>query len=182
MNQDDLVTKEGLQLGAHESAPDVASTGERRERAPRAVRKLRTLLRGSSELLHLLSAQEREQHRDKLARTMRALLKKRLDGLPADLRARIEPTIDALPTEQDMLAAIDESLREVDEHSEKNYKKARDAKPRNADRDMWIIRLRDEEHRTFGEIALKLRGINPDWSKDGAPLPRDTIEKAYYRI
>jgi hypothetical protein len=56
------------------------------------------------------------------------------------------------------------------------------AKPRNMDRDDTIIRLRDEEGLTFGEIPGRLKTINKKWAqKDGKSLKRKAVEKAYQR-
>jgi hypothetical protein len=59
-------------------------------------------------------------------------------------------------------------------------KRARDAKRRNSDRNGEIIRLRDEEGKKFGEIGRLLLIKNSRWcGRDGKPLRRDTIERAY---
>jgi hypothetical protein len=61
-------------------------------------------------------------------------------------------------------------------------KKERDPKPRKTDRDDEIVRLRDKEGKTFGEIGRALVRANPKWCrKDGSPLTREAVEKAYHR-
>lgn len=58
----------------------------------------------------------------------------------------------------------------------------RTVKPRNADRDKEIVRLHDEEGKSFGEIARLLCKKNASWCrKDGKQLSRDTVERAYHR-
>lgn len=55
-------------------------------------------------------------------------------------------------------------------------------KPRFADRDSQIVRLRDEENKSFGEIAILLRTLNSDWvGKEGKPMTADAVRKAYLR-
>jgi hypothetical protein len=59
---------------------------------------------------------------------------------------------------------------------------ARNAKPRKTARDDEIVRLRDEEGKTFGEIGRLLLVKNPAWTgKGGKPLSRAAAEKAYHR-
>jgi hypothetical protein len=61
-------------------------------------------------------------------------------------------------------------------------KQERDPKPRNTDRDDEIVRLRDQEGKTFGEIPRLLLQQNSQWCrKGGKQLTRDTVEKAYRR-
>lgn len=77
---------------------------------------------------------------------------------------------------------VERTSREVGKLEQEKIKTARDAKPRNTERDDEIVRLRDDEDKTFGEIPRLLLQKNPSWSrKDGKPLKRDTVEKAYLR-
>jgi hypothetical protein len=49
-------------------------------------------------------------------------------------------------------------------------------------RNAEIVRLRDEKGLTFGQIPRALMRINPKWcGKDGGPLEREAVEKAYRR-
>jgi hypothetical protein len=62
------------------------------------------------------------------------------------------------------------------------FKEARDPKPRNIERDDEIVRLRDEEDQSFGEIPRLLVRKNPSWRrKNGKPLTRDAVERVYRR-
>jgi hypothetical protein len=64
----------------------------------------------------------------------------------------------------------------------RKLKEARDPKPRNRERDDEIVRLRDKQGKTFGEIPRLLLQKNPAWCGEGGkPLSRDTVEKAYSR-
>jgi hypothetical protein len=61
-------------------------------------------------------------------------------------------------------------------------KEKRDPKPRKTDRDEAIVRLRDEEKKTFGEIPRLLLKLNPLWCGiGGKPMSRDAVEAAYRR-
>jgi hypothetical protein len=56
----------------------------------------------------------------------------------------------------------------------------RTPKPRNAERNAEIVRLRDECNKTFGQIGTELRKINPKWvGKNGKRLSYAAVEKAY---
>jgi hypothetical protein len=53
---------------------------------------------------------------------------------------------------------------------------------RNAERDDEIIRLHDDEGKSFGQIGKLLILKNPKWcAKGGKQLTRKTVEKAYHR-
>ena len=70
----------------------------------------------------------------------------------------------------------------VREQERARLKAARDPKPRNTERDDEIVRLHDQEGRTFGQIPRLLVRKNPSWAaKDGEPMSRDAVEKAYHR-
>ena len=61
-------------------------------------------------------------------------------------------------------------------------KRERDPKPRKTDRDDEIVRLRDVEGKSFGEIPRILLRKNQSWgSGEGKPITRDAVEKAYHR-
>lgn len=75
-----------------------------------------------------------------------------------------------------------EAAAKVSALEKEKLKEARDPKPRKTDRDDEIVRLRDIEEKTFGEIGPALVRKNPKWcGKSGKPLTRDAVEKAYYR-
>ncbi len=66
--------------------------------------------------------------------------------------------------------------------SKDSSRRKRHRSPETIARDAEIVRLRDEEHRTFGAIPRLLLLIKPAWGrKPGQPLKRDTVEKAYHR-
>jgi hypothetical protein len=69
------------------------------------------------------------------------------------------------------------------------YKRLSRRRPRPAsavgERDAEIVRLKDQEGKTFGQIPARLKrlGDRPPWCKtDGSRLAPDTIKKAYYRL
>jgi hypothetical protein len=58
----------------------------------------------------------------------------------------------------------------------------RTRKPRWKERDAVIVRLRDEEGMTFGQIGQELRKINREWGRpDGRTLSYKTVKVAYHR-
>jgi hypothetical protein len=77
---------------------------------------------------------------------------------------------------------LEATTRVVTEVEGARLKAERDPKPRNTKRDDEIVRLRDEEGRTFGEIPRLLLRMNSSWGgNNGSPLKRDAVEKAYHR-
>ena len=53
---------------------------------------------------------------------------------------------------------------------------------RMSERDQMIIKLRDEEGISFGEIAIRLKTLDPKWVRnDGTRLKPKTVEQAYKR-
>ncbi len=69
------------------------------------------------------------------------------------------------------VAELEEGLVLREEHK---FKSQRDAKPRHTQRDAEIVRLHDEEGKSFGEIALSL-------SRNGAQLSSRAAQQAYRR-
>jgi hypothetical protein len=62
----------------------------------------------------------------------------------------------------------------------RKYKQSRDRKPSFPERDAEIVRMRDEEGLSFGQIAVRLKAKNPKWAKnDGSKLSYDAVRKAY---
>jgi hypothetical protein len=62
------------------------------------------------------------------------------------------------------------------------YKKHREVRPRNGERDAEIVRLRDQEGKSFGIIGRCLCLRNSAWvGRNGEPLTRDAVEAAYRR-
>lgn len=77
---------------------------------------------------------------------------------------------------------IEEYQVDHTELAKARLKEERDPKPRNTERDDEIVRLRDDERKTFGEIPRLLIRKNSAWvGKDGKPLTRDATERAYRR-
>jgi hypothetical protein len=71
---------------------------------------------------------------------------------------------------------------EVFHYQRKLSHRNRKSDPEIIRRDTEIIRLRDKEKKTFGEIGRLLLVKNPAWSgKEGKPLSRAAVEKAYHR-
>ncbi|HEX3149651.1 MAG TPA: hypothetical protein VHR66_16365 [Gemmataceae bacterium] len=77
---------------------------------------------------------------------------------------------------------LDAMTRVVSEVERARLKAERDPKPRKTERDDEIVRLYDEGGLSFGEIPARLLLKDKSWgNKDGSPLQRDTVEKAYHR-
>jgi len=129
-------------------------------------------------MLAVLDTQERQKVTGQLIAIIKQVLQTSLTpGLSDPLQ------LDQALQQPDVLAAIEQALRDHENAVVSKVKKQRDAKPRNEARDKEIVRLRDEEHRTFGEIPRKLQAANPEWvGGDGKPIKRDTVEKAYLRM
>jgi hypothetical protein len=72
--------------------------------------------------------------------------------------------------------------RELIEQGKAIGRHERNAKPRNTERDDQIVRLHDEEGKSFGIIGRLLAELNPAWvGKNGKPLSRAAATKAYNR-
>jgi hypothetical protein len=79
-------------------------------------------------------------------------------------------------------AWTNDAAKVVVERERERIKKARDPKPRQIERTDEIVRLRDVEGKTFGEIGRILIQKNAKWcGKGGKPMTRDAVEKAYHR-
>lgn len=84
--------------------------------------------------------------------------------------------------EADVKQFVEHERDVVSEMVRQKIKEERDPKPRFEERDAEIVRLRDIENKTFGEIGRLLLLKNPEWSgRDGQPMSRDAVEKAYHR-
>jgi hypothetical protein len=83
---------------------------------------------------------------------------------------------------KDSAERIDAVRRTAMEQSLAQLKEQRDPKPRNTERDNEIVRLRDIEKKSFGEIPGLLKTANPSWTRSGGKqLTRKAVEKAYKR-
>lgn len=131
-------------------------------------------------------------HPDQRARFRKLVIDPMFDAaLPLMIREAIQivrgrpdltdDEVAALITEQ-APQLLDATTQAVTEVERARLKAARDPKPRNTQRDCEIVRLHDQEGRTFGEIPRLLVQKDPSWAgRDGKPLARDTVEKAYHR-
>lgn len=112
-------------------------------------------------------------------------------ALPLLIRATVQVTREYPELDEDeVIAMVEEradqlteaAVHPVREQERARLKAARDPKPRNTDRDDEIVRLYDQDGRTFGEIPLLLKLTDPSWvGAEGKPLSRDAVEKAYHR-
>jgi hypothetical protein len=171
-------------FGATTVPPREPTSGnEQRPPVPRALRELRSFLRKTTDLLHLLSPEELNEHGGRLLNDLRPLLEKHLtQGLPADMAAKIQQSLKAGLNDRDVRGVIDTAFREVNEHAVANYKRSNGRRPTCRDRDREIVRLRDFERRTFKEIGTKLKELNPKWvGPDGKTLKAEAVRHAYNR-
>jgi hypothetical protein len=126
--------------------------------------------------LHMLSAGEVRQHSEDFCRWFCSAFKATLpQDLPDELRRTLEAKIDDLISGGNAMEQIGEMVREVAEHSERNYQQKRNRKPEYAERDAEIVRLRGTG-KSFKEIVKSLKTMNPDWE-----LSDDAAEAAYRR-
>ncbi len=73
-------------------------------------------------------------------------------------------------------------IGQTQEMTAAKIKEQRDPKKRNVERDAEIVSLHDEERKSFGQIGPLLAVKNPTWrAKNGTPLARAAVEKAYHR-
>lgn len=132
----------------------------------RVLQELRKLLGRTRNFLGCLGMDERRGLRDKL---VAVIVRKAKEGI--DLSQAAE--------DADILVQVEQWIGEV----EAAYRKRREVKPRNQERDREIVRLHDEKHFSFGEIPRQLLLKNPEWCKPGGgPLNKDTVFKAYHRL
>jgi len=149
----------------------------------RFFRDMLGLVRAGRQLMHCLSAEEVQRRGQDIVAAIRDIVCNRLALLPdpSPLKDMVAATKD-LATSPDVLTLIENTIRALEADVKAVYKKRRDPKPRNTERDKAIIRLRDEQRLTFGQIPRQLRKENPVWvASDGELLSKDTVEKAYKR-
>jgi len=115
--------------------------------------------------------------------TLRPVFEDRAEQLSNPKEKKIVRSfLDTTLEDPDLQKGLDKAIKVIATHASDNYKKTRDVKPRNEERDKEIVRLRDEEDKSFGQIPRALKAKNPKWVRpDGGPLTRDTVEKAYKR-
>ena len=129
---------------------------------------LRRLLRCARDFMGCLGVHERQSIRDKMVSVIVATAKQKGLQLPAALE------------DADVVAVIDKMIEDVEAATKAAYKKRRDRKPANQERDTEIVRLRDIEKLTFSKIPRRLL---PRWSKpNGKPLSVGAVEIAYRRM
>jgi hypothetical protein len=152
-----------------------------RHPAPSIRQRLRSginFLHASQKMLACLDAQERQKVTGQLVGIIKQVVQSSLTPGLSDPQQ-----LDKALQHPDALAAIEQVLLDHENAAVSKYKKQRDAKTRNEARDKAIVRLRDEQHCTFGQIARDLPKINSTWvGANGKPLKYDTIQKAYQRM
>jgi hypothetical protein len=88
---------------------------------------------------------------------------------------------DAVPVKERIAREAASTYRLQREFIEKKLER-RTPKPRKQNRDEYIVRLHDEEDKSFGQIGALLKLKNPMWvGRDGGPLKAATVKRAYYR-
>ncbi len=112
--------------------------------------------------------------------TARALLPELLRNMVDEAGGRLGP-LSKEDTEKAM-DYVEKLTTTIQERERRELKIKRDPKPRKTTRDDEIVRLKDEEGKSFGEIPRLLPLINPKWAhKSGKQLTTDAVKKAYKR-
>ena len=81
-----------------------------------------------------------------------------------------------------VLSLVGKSEQAIEDLTTARFKDAHYPKPRNTERDAEIVRLRDMEGKSFGQIPRLLIQKDQSWcGKNGRPMTRDAVERAYWR-